>query len=384
MSRRSKLSVLHVNTEKTWRGGEQQTLYLLNGLRERNIPILLVAKRGGEMAERAKKAGHEVVEMRMRGEVDVTVPARIRKLIKRHRVTMLHAHTSHAHVYVQLAAATMGKSRPGVVVHRRVDFSIFRRSFLGLNKIKYLYGVDRYVTVSRAIKRVLERDGLPSDNIQVVHSGIDLRRIDQAPERREALREEFEVPDDCALIANVAHCADHKGQVYLVEAMPEILKAHPNVRAAIVGDGELRESLMERAKELEVFDKMIFPGFRNDVPSILKALDIFVMPSHMEGLGTSVLDAMAARLPVVGTEAGGMPEMLEHERNGLVCPVRDSGAIAKNVCRLLADPEWGKGLGRAARETVEASFSTDSMVEGNIRVYKDLARELDRKYGPSE
>jgi L-malate glycosyltransferase len=365
-------AVLHVNTERTWRGGEQQTLYLLNGLKKRGFKSLLIAKEGGEMAKRARDAGHEVLTMRMRGEIDFSVPARIIGLINKHRFNILHAHTSHAHAYISLAAAPLGKRGPCVVVHRRVDFSIFRRSFLGLNHIKYLYGVDRYITVSHAIKRVLEIDGVPGDRITTVHSGIDIERIDYAEDKRAELRSEFGVAEDETVIANVAHFADHKGQIYLIEAMPEILKRYPKVRCAIVGHGELKDELMEKCRELGIFDRMIFPGFRNDIPAILKAVDLFVMPSHTEGLGTSVLDAMAARLPVVGTEAGGMPEMFNGEENGLVCPIRDSKAITEAVCRFLADPQWAKSLGMKARKVVEKGFSTDSMVEGNLAVYRDL------------
>lgn len=372
MSADQPLTVLHVNTERTWRGGEQQTLYLLDGLAARGVKNILVAKLGGAMAERARAAGHEVVEMRMRGEADVSVPWRIRKLIREHGVQLLHAHTSHGHVYIQLAAVLCGRDRPQVIVHRRVDFSIFRRSFLGLNRFKYLHGVDRYVTVSRAIKRVLEDDGIPGERIRVVHSGIDMSRIEDAPDRKAELRAELAVPEGHALVVNVAHFADHKGQIYLVEAAPKIFESCPETVIAIVGDGELREPLMEKARELGVMDRMRFPGFRDDVPSILKAADVFCMPSHMEGLGTSVLDAMAARCPVVGTEAGGMPEMLEHEVNGLVCPIRDSAAVATHVTRLLQDPEWARGLAEKAYETCRAGFSRAAMVEGNLAVYREM------------
>ncbi len=137
-----------------------------------------------------------------------------------------------------------------------------------------------------------------------------------------------------------------------------------------MGDGELRGTLEARARELGV--PFRFPGFREDVPSIMKALDVFVMPSHMEGLGTSVLDAMAAGAPVVGTEAGGMTEMLEHGKNGLVCPVRDSKALAAAIIELLEDREKARRLAARAREDVKERFSREAMVEGTLGVYRDL------------
>jgi len=369
------LKVLHVNTERTWRGGEQQTAYLMEGLRQRGHSNLLIAKEGSVMAERAAADGFEVLAMRMRGEVDLSVPWRIKRLVRDRGIDILHAHTSHGHVYIQLAGALLGSARPPVIVHRRVDFSIFRRSFFRLNRTKYLYGVDRYITVSHAIRRVLIADGIPEDRITTVHSGIDMERIQGAPERRPELRAELGVGDDETLIANVAHCADHKGQTYLVQAAPKVLAQHPKARFVIVGDGELRDALMAEAESLGVAERFIFPGFREDVPALLKAFDIFVMPSHMEGLGTSVLDALCAQLPTVGTEAGGMPEMFEQGQNGLVCPIRDPEAISAAICRFLDDPAAARLMGKRGHETVAKGFSRDAMVEGNIAVYKaELAR----------
>jgi glycosyltransferase involved in cell wall biosynthesis len=365
------MRVLHLNTERTWRGGEQQVLYLMEGLRARSVEQLLVAQEGGVMAARAAEKGLPVKPLRMRGEVDVLAVLALHAIMK-DGFTIVHAHTSHAHSLGALAAALPGAGRPKVVVARRVDFSIFRRSFLGLNRFKYLHGVDRYVTVSHAIKDVLLADGLPGSMISVVHSGIDLERIESAPDRREELRRELDVPPGHRLVANVAHMADHKGQIYLVEAAPLVLAKLPDVTFAIVGDGELRASLEARARELGV--PIRFPGFREDVPSILKALDVFVMPSHMEGLGTSVLDAMAAGAPVVGTEAGGMREMLEHGKNGLVCPVRDPRALAAAITQLLRDPGEAHRLAAQARRDVRERFSKEAMVEKTLAVYRELER----------
>lgn len=363
--------VLHLNTEPTWRGGEQQVLYLLDGLRARGVPALLVAQPGAPMAERARANGHDVHTMRMRGEADLLAVWRLRELLRDGQFDVLHAHTSHAHTLGALAAASLGRTRrPRVVVSRRVDFSIFRRSFFGLNGLKYRHGVDLYVTVSEAIRGVLIKDGIAPERAVCVHSGIDLKKIDDAPRRRDALRAELGVPPDHALIANVAHMADHKGQRYLIEAMPAVLAARPKTVCAIVGDGELKGELEALAARLGVTASLRFPGFRADVPQVLKALDLFVMPSHMEGLGTSVLDAMAAGVPVVGTDAGGMPEMIEEGVTGLRCPIKDAPALARAILRLLDDPALGQRLAAEARRRVVERFSTDAMVDGTVRAYE--------------
>jgi glycosyltransferase involved in cell wall biosynthesis len=367
------LRVLHLNTEPTWRGGEQQVLYLLDGLKARGVECQIICQPGKPMAERARAHDHDVVELSMSGEVDVPAMFALRRRIRSGAFTLVHAHTSHAHTLGAMAVRMVGAAkRPKMIVARRVDFSIYRRSFFGLNGLKYKHGVDQYITVSEAIRQVLIKDGLAPEGIECVHSGIDLARITEAPDRRAELRAELDVPEGHALVGNVAHMADHKGQRYLLDAVPEILAAVPNTTFAIVGDGELRADLLAQAKELGISEHVRFPGFRKDVPSLLKAFDLFVMPSHMEGLGTSVLDALAAGCPVVGTEAGGMPEILLDGQTGLVCPIRDGGAVAKAAIRLLEDRDLAQRLADAGQQRVVERFSTDSMVEGTLRVYRRL------------
>lgn len=376
----SRLRVLHLNTEPTWRGGEQQVLYLLDGLAARGHPTWIACQPGSPMAERAGARGHEVIELRMRGEVDAPAMWRLARLARRLRVDIVHAHTSHAHTLGAVAVRMIrAHARPLLVVARRVDFSIYRRSFFGLNGLKYKHGVDCYVTVSEAIRRVLEADGVPPEKIRCVHSGIDVARIDEAPQRSEALRAELDVPSGHALVGNVAHMADHKGQRYLLDAVPRVLAERPECTFVIVGDGELRATLEDQAERLGVRERVRFPGFRRDVPALLKAMDLFVMPSHMEGLGTSVLDAMAAGVPVVGTEAGGIPESVVHEETGLLCPVRDGEALARAILRMLGDPELAARCARNARAKVRAEFSTDAMVEGTLSVYADLLARAGRR-----
>ena len=328
------------------------------------------------MSERARAAGHPVHELRMRGEVDPLAVAALRRLILRGGFQVVHAHTSHAHTLLSLAAATIPAGRrPRVVVARRVDFSIYRRSFLGLNGLKYRHGVDRFVTVSEAIRRVLIEDGIAPGKIECVHSGIDVARVAEAPARTAEVRRELGVPEGHALVLNVAHLADHKGQRYLVAAAPEIVARRPATTIVIAGDGELRGELEAQARELGVADRVLFPGFRQDVPQLLKAADVFVMPSHMEGLGTSVLDAMAAGVPVVGTEAGGMPEMIQDGVTGLLCPVRDPAALARATLRLLEDRELAGRLAGRAATLVRERFSREAMVAGTVAVYQRLLAE---------
>ena len=364
------IASLHVNTEPTWRGGEQQTLYLLEGLRQRGHPVTLCAQSGAPLVERARQAGIDVLAMRMRGEADPIAIARLSRIMRNRRPAVVHCHTSHAHTLVAAAVRLLGRRiRPRTLLSRRVDFSIYRHSFFGLNGFKYRL-VDRIVAISERIRDVLLEDGLDPSRIDVVHSGIEPARFTSATPRD--LRQEFGLPAGTKIIVNVAHFADHKGQRFLVEAMPEILRECPDTALLLVGDGELRPSLQILANELGVAERVLFPGFRQDIPEILRGGDLYAMPSHLEGLGTSVLDALACGLPVVATRAGGIPEMISDEENGLLVPPKDSSALARAFVRLLKDPAEAARYAEAGPKTVASRYTVDHMVEGNLRIYERL------------
>jgi len=361
------ISSLHIDTERTWRGGEQQALYLTKGLKARGHPVTVVAQPGSPFAQRAGEAGLSVVEIAMRGEADLAAVLKLRTLIKGRDVDIVHMHTSHAHT-LGCAAARMAR-RGKTVVARRVDFSVRKHR---LSIYKYLWGVDRYVAVCHAIRRVLINDGVPGDKIGVVHSGIELETFLGAEPKD--LRPEFGVPADVPVIGNVAFMADHKGQRYFVEAVPAILEKVPDARFFVVGDGELRDDLERLSATLGIGERLIFPGFRTDVPQFLQMFDVFVMSSHMDGLCNAVLQAMAMDVPVVGTDAGGIPEMVNDGKTGLLVPPRNPEAIAEAVLRLLNDQDLGGKLVSNARSLFDDDFTVDAMVEGNLRVYHALLR----------
>jgi glycosyltransferase involved in cell wall biosynthesis len=250
-----------------------------------------------------------------------------------------------------------------------VDFSIFRHSFLGLNRWKYVRGVDRILCVSDYVRDVLRRDGLPDALLGVVHDGIDPARVLDAPAPDASLGRALGLEPGDRVVGNVAACVGHKGQRFLVEAAPRVLEACPRARFVIVGDGVLRPELERQARDLGVADRVLFPGFREDVPTLLRLFDVFCFPSVMEGLGTSLLDAMALGLPVVSTRAGGIPEVVRDDVDGLLVEPGDAAALADALLGVLGDAGLAARLGAAARERVGA-FSVGRMVAGTLAAYE--------------
>lgn len=361
------MKTLHINTERTWRGGEQQTLYLLRSLKERRIKSHLACQPGSPMEKKALEAGVEVFPIAMRGEVDLPASLRIRKLITRHGYDIVHSHTSHAHTLAFFASLGCGTCR---LVTRRVDFSIFRNRFLPINGIKYRFMADYYIAISHQIKQVMVKDGIAADRIFVVHSGIDPQRFARAA--GDHLTEEFKLRPDERVVINVAHLAGHKGQKYLVGAIPHVLAAIPNVRFFIIGKGELMSELQALSVSLGIGHALTFTGFRNDVGAFYKIADLFVMSSVQEGLGTAILDALALGKPVVAANSGGIPEIIRDGQTGRLVEAANPQALAKGIIEMLTNVELAGAMARRGQADVKAKFSINAMVENNLAVYNRL------------
>ncbi len=361
------MNTLHVNTEKTWRGGEQQTVFLAKGLIKLGHKAAIVCQPDSPLALKAKEEQIETYELKMRGEADVIAILKLAFLLNQNNYDIVHMHTSHAHTLGVLAVLFSGV-RAKKVVSRRVDFSIKKHY---TSHLKYLWGVDKYIAVSEAIKDVLIKDGIPSEKIAIVHSGVDLSRFNGTS--GDYLRREFDVNSSTFIVGNVAHLADHKGHEYLIKSIPIVLREFPDVKFFIVGDGELRSHLQELASKLNLNDRLTFTGFRKDISQLLEFFNLFVLASHSgEGTCNAVLEAMAMRKPIVATAAGGTPEVIKDGVNGILVPARSPEALATGIISIIRDKNTAKKMGENGRQTVETRFSVENMVSGTVDVYMEL------------
>ncbi len=364
------LRVLHLDTEKGWRGGEQQALYLAKGLAARGVANLCVGQPGMPYVERCAAAGLAVEGLRSRGEADPRAVVALRRILRAWRPHVVHMHTSHAHTLGVLAARSARIGR--TVVSRRVDFSIYRNA-LRLSWFKYRFGVDRYLAISEGVRAQMVKDGIPAGRIRVVHSGIDLARFEGVTPHD--FRAEFGLPAGAPVVLDVAAFGWHKAQEVLVRATPAILEGAPQARVFLVGEGECLGKVRAEAAASPASGRIIFTGFRTDVPSLLAGADVFVMCSVKEGLCTSLLDALALRRPAVGSNVGGIPEVIVDEVTGLLVPPGDPAALAAAVLRLLRDRGLAARLAAAGRRRVEERFTVDAMVEGTLAAYGELVPE---------
>lgn len=215
--------------------------------------------------------------------------------------------------------------------------------------------------------------GRSGSKIRVIHTGIQLPRF-QPGKRRSAMRQLFKFADHSPVVGTIARLGDaRKGIAHFLDMAAEVASALPSTTFLIVGDGMLRPHLERRASELGIADRVTFAGWRSDIPAVLEAMDVFVMPSLVEGGPTTVLEAMTMGKPVVATRVGMVPEVIEHEVTGLVVPPGDPHALAENVMLLLREPETRGRLGHRAREKALADFSLERMVDRYLQVFAEAA-----------
>jgi len=356
--------VLHVDSARGWRGGQNQVWLSARGMAARGHDVVVACRAGGVLAERSRAAGLAVREMRFRGDLWPAAALALAAALKETRPDVVHLHDPHA-VSAGLLARRLGGRRTPLVATRRVDFAL--RGFLSRRKYA---ACDRLIAVSEAIAGVLRRGGLPTERVRVVYEGVPDRPAQTGG--REALRE-LGVPEDAPVVGNVAALTGHKDQATLLAAAARIGARVPEARFVIVGEGELRGRLAALSRELGVERRCVFAGFRADLDRLIPAFTVFCLSSHMEGLGTSLLDAMAFGVPVVATAAGGIPEAVTDGITGRLVPPRDPDALAAALVEALQDPERRDAWGRAGRQRFEERFTADRMVEATLAVYAELA-----------
>jgi glycosyltransferase involved in cell wall biosynthesis len=361
------LSLFHIDAGKEWRGGQRQALFLVRELQSEGYPVRLVVQPESPLHQKAAAAGLAVSPLRMKGEFDPFAVLRLGREMKKHHCQLAHFHDAHA-VTIGAAAAQRANVRLRFI-SRRVVFPLKRNSLVFR---KYTKDVDAIIAISKGVKRIMVDSGIPSSLIHVIPSGIDFSPFEEVASR-DFLRREFSFAPDDYLVGIVAALEDSKGHADLIQASGILRAEAPKIKIIVVGTGPLRMELDRQAHQLGVADMVFFLGFREDVPRILRSLDLFVLCSRREGLGTALLDAMACRLPVVATEAGGIPDVVIPRETGLLVPPRDPAALAQAILMLYRDRDLAARLGQGGYEVVHERFSARAMAGKVIDLYKALA-----------
>jgi glycosyltransferase involved in cell wall biosynthesis len=358
---------LHIDTARSWRGGQNQVLLTVNGLRALGHRASLVAHPDGELRRRAEE-GLDLIPIAPRTEMDLSAAWRLSRIVKRLKPDIVHAHDAHGTAMAALALSLGSPTpAPALIVSRRVDFHLRANSF---SRWKHRQ-VDCFIAASEAIRKILVADGVPPERTTTVHEGIDVDHVLAAPPVD--IHATFWLPRHAPVVGNVAALVPHKGHRHLVEAARLVIRQLPDTRFLILGEGDQRPQLERAVRDHHLEKHVLIPGFRLDVLGCMKGFDLFAMSSITEGLGTSLLDAMACSRAIVATRAGGIPEIVEDGRTGVLVPPRDHTAMAREIVRLLRDDDSRRRLGEAGLARVIQHFTVERMVAETAAVYQRIA-----------
>ncbi|HYV86926.1 MAG TPA: glycosyltransferase [Patescibacteria group bacterium] len=367
--------VLHVISTLLPGGTELSMLRLIRSM-DPNAWTFRVAWLMGEPAlgrEIEQATGAAPLAIGLRGKADPRALLRLRRVVRDERIDLVHTHMDLADYY-GAAAARLTRGTGLVCTKENADEFRTRRTwkrppFLLLEHLSYA-AADAVIAVSHGLADFLARaEGLPRHKTVVIENGVDITAAAEAPPRR-AARALLGLPGEAPLLGTVGRLAAQKGQRDLVRALPSIRAAVPGARLVIAGDGPLRGELEEEARRAGVAGEVHFLGHRNDVPVILSALDLFVLPSLWEGLPLALLEAMSMSLPVVATRAVGIEETVSDGVEGLLVPCGDPDALARAAARVLGDHHLALGFGTAGRRRVVARHSLAAVADRIDALYR--------------
>ena len=265
-------SILHIDTERTWRGGEQQVVSLIEKSSERGICLHLAAPPHSAILQRIQPSWCTVHPTALRNSIDFPSAWRLARLCAQQSIGLIHAHTSRAHS-IGLMVQRFLRGQAKLVVSRRVEFPV-RQGWFG--RRKYL-NVDLYLPISEAIARNLREGGVAAERIRVVSSGIDVHRF--STPNRQRLVDEFHLPPTATVIGNIAFCERRKRQKDLIDAIHLVLEQNRDVHFFIVGDGEELPGLVEQAKRLNLLDHLTLTGFRDRIEDFYYLFHLFLIVS---------------------------------------------------------------------------------------------------------
>ncbi|MGC9399873.1 MAG: glycosyltransferase [Anaerolineae bacterium] len=382
----SKLNVLLLNTQMEAAGAQKAMLELARGLKQRGheVTVVTMYDKDAYVPLFEERYGLEIVDLEMKqpGAKNPLIRAwrfargliRLYRLMRAKRPQVVQTFSHYSNILgpfiAWLARAPMRVSSQRMSLKDYPDWLLHSDRIVANSFLTH-----KMVAVSEGTRHFsIEEEGIRPDKLVTIHNGIDVERfsIDLSSKAEQALRHELRLEPDSLIILTVARLHPQKGHKYLIEAIPHILRDFPQARFLFVGEGELAEELKAQVRGADLEKYVRFLGVRQDVPQLLAISDLFVLPSLWEGLPNSVLEAMAAGVPVVATHVDGTPEIIGDGDTGILIPPADPAALEQAIRRLLKDESLQASIAKAAKKHVERKFSRDANTIAFIDLYQSL------------
>ncbi len=360
------MNILHFSSAITWRGGEQQIAYLFEELALLEIKQWVFCVKNGALAQYCKTKNIPHITYTKRFSVNPAVSWQLKKTVARLKIDLVHIHDSHSHTFSYIS--TYLRNKVPFVLSRRVDFPV-QKTYWSRKKYNHS-SIKKIISVSKHVQQVLAPAISDKSKLQVIHSGIDTERF--AFDKSQTLRKQYNLPKSVKIIANIAAIAPHKDYFTFVDTATLLTQSENKLKFFVIGaDGGEEAAIKNYVLQKGLKKHFIFTGFLKNIPALLPDIDLLLITSKEEGLGTSILDALACGVPVVATTAGGIPEIINHEKNGLLAPVKDAAALAQSVKRLLNDKTLRNQLSKAGKVTA-SKFSKTIMASKTYAAYSTI------------
>ena len=374
------VKVLHVHTLPVISGSGLNTFLSMKGQHEAGFDVELACAPGGPLLGLVEKNGIAVHRLKymvwaLNPVHDLLAVPELCRLMRRSGYAVVHTHNSKAGFLGRLAARLAGVP---VIVHTIHGFAFHDKEprwkqalYRALERLAAGW-CDKLILISQPLVEWAkkERIGKPSQMVKI-YSGVDLDAF-RKPADSIALRRSFGLSPDEVIVGEVAKLWEGKGHDVLMQAIASVASRCPKIRLMLIGEGALRSALEQSAKRLSIAERVIFTGFREDIPALTQLLDIAVLPSLFEGMGRAIIEAQAAGKAVIGSRVGGIPDLIEDGKTGLLVPAGNSEALARAIEQLYHDGELRTRMGLTSQQAVDARFDIRTMNRQILRVYDEL------------
>ncbi|MEW6079434.1 MAG: glycosyltransferase [Thermodesulfobacteriota bacterium] len=372
------MNILQVTRGALMGGGERHVLTLLEGLKEKDAGVRLAVFTEGRLADEARRLGMAVHVFPRRFRGDIRPLKGLIDLIREQRIDIIHTHLVSGNLYGRLAGKITGVKGIVTTLHHtrkealgsfRLPFmtDLFFRGDILMGKLS-----DRMITPSDDLQRLLVRFGIKPSRMVTIPNAINLDKTRLTAPDIDACRRELGIPTEMKVVGMVGRLVEVKNFNLYIEAAAKVLGQKIPAVFLIIGEGPLRDTLEQQTVAAGLKDRFIFTGFRNDVFRLVGMMDLFVLCSRSETNPIALMEAMASGKPVIATDVGGVPEIVEHGVNGWLCPSDDVDCLAEAMTRLLSYPAQARDLGARAQATISERYSLPSVTARLLDVYKDL------------
>ena len=358
------MRIVQIEKQRKWAGQIQQAFLLAKGLHQRGHDVLVVCQPGAIIGDRAAELGIEVMRLPMQGLHIFPSACRLAHRLWRTRYHVLHPHGGRDHLLAMLAHILVPRVK---VVRTKHNLNPVRGAFF----LRLL--TTRFIAVSAAARAVLRAACIPRQKIALIHDGLDLAPFRPAPPDPALLQELGILRDDFVIGVTGRLGSKSKGIPVLLHATPHVLKSAPQAKFLLVG--RAKPALQDLARKLGLDHRVIFTGFRQDIPQLLACMHLYVQPSLRDAFPSSVIEAMAMTKVVVGSRVGGIPEAVRERETGMLCAPGNPEELARTILKLVGKTGTLHRMGILARERALENFSLDRMLDDVETLYRNIAKD---------